>query len=768
VAVYFNVAQVVTGTSLAQYEANKKSNDEVMTQTIAPMVGYDVQGNDVSSITLVTANVNALVGNKTTLTLVYSVSKDSYIFNDADEAISACITALNDSVSTGAFDRRLRINGAASGNNVMQQVTTVYITFSTASPTSSPTSLPTSQPTRRDLVEANILSVPLDARVAKAKIQYYLGTFVGYFLGIFILLYLFSFTRLRKNTARQLYASSYQSYSKYCEGNTDIALLKELRKKNLLVSEMMKLERTVKLLRGTSIDESASSQHSLHDISWSEKLSANVFAIEDEDKYSRSYREYMQQERTLLGCAPLLYPNGYTVRVPFVDPIELPPGRLEDFILYLCHNHPLFSCFYFMDGSKLGAHGHRILYIGKDIVVFVLYQFSNMLLQYFMLDGHGLGLMINILLITPSAVFVRLVLKYLYVCPFTETVEFQRKYAHYQWAIILLGRLSIVPIMFIMSSALIIACLFSSGRSILLIVIKFFMIVQFYGTIRAIINVMLLFVDGYYLRASLLGAIDLLRVGALYKERIMTEQLVLDVDYAYRTYPVLCGVVVIEKVLNREDAIKAKWIELNNEVVDIEMTSAPTIENPLRQQQVAEEERVSYSIFDIESNKVLAEESTSALDMPIVGVVNNTFLTKKTTEESKYSGATAITENPLHSKINQSHIAPLAQEQEDEDETSLYQEYQQECAVGASNDEQYSTNNEEEISFEEWKINRKESKKAFKQGTRGSFIKAYQLFEEMFQSHSDTAMNSAKNTVHLHKGIAKNALSRGISTRSHK
>ncbi len=762
-AVYFSVAQVVTGTSLAQYAANKKSNDEVMTQTIAPMVGYDVQGSDVSSITLVTESVDALVGNKTTLTLLYSVSKDSYIFNDADEALSACITALNDSVITGAFDRRLRINGAASGNNAMQQVTTVYITFSTASPTSSPTSLPTSQPTRRDLVVANILSVPLDSRVAKAKIQYYLGTFVGYFLGIFILLYLFSFTRLRKNTVRQLYASSYQSYSKYCGGNADVALLKELREKNVLVSETMKLESSIKLLRGTSSDESsASSQHSPHGISWSEKLAATVF---DGDMYSQGYREYMQQERTLLGCAPLLYPSGYTVRFPFVDPIELPPGRVEDFILYLCHNHPLFSCFYFMDGSKLGAHGHRILYIGKDIVVFVLYQFSNMLLQYFMLDGHGLGLMINILLITPSAVFVQLVLKYLYVCPFTETVEFQRRYAHYQWAIILLGRLSILPIMFIMSSALIIACLFSSGRSVVLVVINFFIFVQFYGIIRAIVDAMLLFVDGYYLRVSLLGAIGLLRVGALYKERIMTEQLVLDVDYAYRTYSVLCGVVVIEKVLNREDAIKAKWIELNSEVVDIEMASAPTVENPLRQQQF-EEERVSYSIFDVESKKVLADESTSALDVPIVGAVNDTFLTKKTTGESN-PGATAITENPLHSKINQSHIAPLAQEQE-EDEASLYQAYQQECAVGASNDEQYSINDEEEISFEEWKINRNESKKAFKKGTRGSFIKAYQLFEEMFQSHSDTAMNSAKNTVHLHKGIAKNALNRGISTRYNK
>ena len=48
-----------------------------------------------------------------------------------------------------------------------------------------------------------------------------------------------------------------------------------------------------------------------------------------------------------------------------------------------------------MVGSKLGAHGTRILYIGKDVVVFVLYQFSNMLLQHCMLDGHGLDTLIS-------------------------------------------------------------------------------------------------------------------------------------------------------------------------------------------------------------------------------------------------------------------------------------------------------------------------------------------------------------------------------------
>ncbi len=711
---------MVTGISSAQYKSNKNSNDAVMTETIAQMIAYDVRSSDVSGITVASESVSAFSGNMTSVTLHYSVNKNSYIFNDADRAVFACVTALNDSVSTGVFDDQLHVNGAASGNSEMQRVTTVYIIVSTASPTSSPTS----QPTKEDLVNANILGTALDARVARSKIQYYLGSFVGYFFGIFILLYLFSFTRSGISIARQLYDSSYQSYSKYCNGETDIALLKDLQQKNLLVSKVMELEEEIKVIVGSrstpkrdiqATDESGSSKFSLYGISLSDKMLIDTFETADEDKYSKGYREYMQQRRTLLGCAPLLYPNGYSVRVPFVDPIELPPGRLEDFILYLCHNHPLFSCFYFMDGSKLGAHGNRILYIGKDIVVFVLYQFSNLVLQYYMLDGHGLGLMINILLITPSAVFVRLVLKYLYVCPFTETVEFQRKYAQYQWFIIFLGRASIVPIMFIMSSALIIACLFSSDRRIPLIIVNFFVFVQFYGIMLAIAKAMLLFVDGYYFRASLFGAIDVLSIGALYKERIMTEGLVADVDYAFRTYCLLNGCVVIEKILNKEDAIKAKWIDSTYAVADIEMTSSPAVEKPSMQQPAFADEDVSYNIYDVDDGgeKASPDGNISASRIGIMGVVKDMFFNKNksvsTTNAASDSSdsSTIITENPLHAKV--------AVDKAD-------QACQQECALSEE---------------------------------------AHEVVEEKDQLQADSiaVMDSAKYTAFLHKGTVKNTLS---------
>ena len=775
VAVYFNVAQVVTGVSSGQYESNKVSSDAILRQTIAQMIAFDVHSSDVSGITVATEGISAFATNTTTLTLLYSVSKSTYIFNDVNKATFAFITALNDSVSTGKFDSQLRVNSGVS--NDLKSVTTVYITITTASPTSSPTSLPTSQPTNKDLITANILGTPLDTRVTRAKIQYYFGTFFAYFFGIYILLYAYSFTGLGKLTARKLYDSSFESHQKYIKStpNTNCIILRDLEEKNELVSKMMILEGTIKqvrethLNRGSASDLQSSDRHGRHGISWGSKVIVDIFETKDKEKYSKGYREYMQQERALLGCAPLLYPNGYTLRIPFLDPIALPPGRLEDFILYLCHNHPLFSCFYFMDGSKLGAHGNRILYVGKDIVVFVLYQFTNLLLQYFMLDGHGIGSIINILLITPAAVFIGLILKYLYVCPFTETVEFQRRYANFQWIIIFFGRLSIVPIMLIMSSALIIACIFSSGRRIPLIIVNFFVYVQFYGIVLAIAEATLVFVDNYYFRVSLLlGVIDVFRVGVLYKERIMTEGLVEGVDYAYRINHYLHGFIMVQKILNRDDAIKAKWINLRNEaaVDDIEMPNAYKAHSPMVPEIDEEDMRLSYSVYeyDADVDKISTNENTNALALPITGLVSNLFFSKNSNIvesdpiDSPTISSASVTENPLHSIKNNrsSNMSAVVVE----DEACLYEEYKNICALRPSTDEVYSLSDEALMSFEEWKIKRKE----FKKGTRGSFIRAFQIFEERVQAYV-APMDSTKHTMHLFSGKAKNALSKSVNSR---
>ena len=740
------VTQVLSGISATEYTINKISNDGIFRQTIASVLGYDSKLEDiniqqVADVATAYSHSHAAAAVETKIT--YSITTPTRIFNDADYAITMFIQALNESIVTGAFDAKLHMN---AGTTDLQAVTTDSVIFSTASPTSTPTSVPTLSPTKKDIVAASIFEIPLDNRVAKAKIQYYLGTFVGYFLSIFTCLYLYSFLRYGKSSAAKLYDNSYQSKA-YIRNSASTSSVENKPKNGILLDLFIKNEQ----VQGTMLmDEKLKAV----------KQAASKADVKDvpdyELKYSKGYREYVQQQRTLLGCTPSLYPDGYTVKIPCISKeIHLPPGRVENLLLYICHNHPLFSCFYFMDGSKLGAHGARILYISKDVVVFVLYQFSNMLLQYCKLDGIGLGTFINLFIITPSAVSVGFLLKYLYICPFTESIEFQRKYARYQSIVVFLGRMAIVPIVLVMCGSLIIACLFSSNRHVPMILVNFFLCVQVYGIILAVIKAALLFVDDYHYNLSLFGVMDIICIGRLYKERIMVEPLVVDVDYAYRINKYLFGLVKVHKILNRDDAIKAKWI---TEVA----TSSSSDDH------IIEMMRGGNNDFVV-LNPLAAAKNSSADD-----------------EESVYT--TMAASNPIFQHVNNSnhnHQESLRLElsavnntcnvpSEADDDVALYLEYQN--LQSRHDDSVYDMTADAEvaISFEEWKTN----KKQFKQGsyfsasfpifpdsllfigTRGSFVKAFQVFEEREHSARGHLEQSAsvQNTLHLHRNNVKNVL----------
>ncbi len=729
VRVYFLVTHVVSGVSSSLYYSKSALNDAVFKQTVVSMTGYDSKLSDINihSISDVKVVRRHLSAASTETTLVYSVTTPTRVFQDMTQATTSFIQALNESIVTGAFDATLRINAASVNTTTWLSVTTDNVIFSTAAPTSSPTSTPTSSPTKLNIINANLLAIELNVEVARAKVQYYLGAFVAYFLVIYICLYLYSFLRYGKLTATQLYDASYQSevHMKHCANadSNNVAILSDLYRKNEIMQSTMRMEMDLKVVKQASSKKLQT---------WGEQ--------ETERKYSKGYREYVHQQRTLLGCSPFLYPDGYIVKIPCVNrEVVFPPGRVENILLYICHNHPLFSCFYFMDGSKLGAHGTRILYIGKDVAVFVLYQFSNMLLQYLMLDGFGLGTFINLFIITPSAVSVGLLLKYLYTCPFTETVDFQRRYAKYETAVLLLGRLAIIPIMLIMCVSLFFACLFSTGHRVPMILFNYLISVQFYGILLAIVKTLLLFMDGYYYQLSLFGVFDLLCIGRLYKERILAEQLVVDVDYAYRINTYLFGVIRIQKILNRDDAIKAKWIKIGGDVsagetYGIEMKGVDSIAydetvisvqmNPLTED-VTQRSSVVFSMDGI--------FGASNHDDEEVGGYNNIYSS---------NSSNVATENPIHSlasMLDTVSLRPVTTRQESlqrqpsgirinsetdaavvvEDDAALYLEYQN--LQDNHDDALYDLNDDSDVamSFEEWKSRRKQ----FKQGTRGSFVR---------------------------------------------
>lgn len=111
------------------------------------------------------------------------------------------------------------------------------------------------------------------------------------------------------------------------------------------------------------------------------------------------------------------------------------------------------------------------------------------------------------------------------------------------------------------------------------------------------------------------------------------------------------------------------------------------------------------------------------------------------------------TENPLNSFVNCVDITA-----QDGGEAVLHQEYQK--LQSQHSDAVYDMNEDDvqvEIGFEEWKTRRKQ----FKQGTRGSFVEAFQVFETREKLAQDNLEYSAsvKNTLHLHRPVVKNILS---------
>ncbi len=181
--------------------------------------------------------------------------------------------------------------------------------------------------------------------------------------------------------------------------------------------------------------------------------------LSDSVTFSSLFCEYANQRRVLLGCEPILHRTGWSLTTPIFT-ITLPPGRFETMLLFICHNHPLFKCFYGIETRFVGLHGVRFIFIAKEIVGFVLFQFSNMLLSYWKLNIFGIGTLVNLFVITPCVATIGVVIMHLYSCPLIETIHFQEKYGTYENIVRYVGLLAIVPIVILMGISLIMACMF--------------------------------------------------------------------------------------------------------------------------------------------------------------------------------------------------------------------------------------------------------------------------------------------------------------------
>lgn len=102
--------------------------------------------------------------------------------------------------------------------------------------------------------------------------------------------------------------------------------------------------------------------------------------------YLPEYHRYLLQRRCLLGCSGVIYEHGYTV--PLFGYV-LPPGRIEDFILYLGNNHTILGCVFACPQSTHNRGTRRFIVLVQHSVAFFFSVTFTVILSYIQLAELG-------------------------------------------------------------------------------------------------------------------------------------------------------------------------------------------------------------------------------------------------------------------------------------------------------------------------------------------------------------------------------------------
>ncbi len=778
VNVYFTVTQLFYNVSYSHYEATKEACDAIVIRTVVDSIGYDLREADVTIVSskMGDSHTSAFVSTPTdTLTLYYYIDSVTYIFTDSDAATHIYMQALQDAISNGMFDGLLHAY-SVSNNSTLASSTASTASLNTAGPTSLPSSTPTMPPTKApvNLVAANILDTTLTSEVVRKKTDYYLGAYLAYFLGIYVFMYIVAYSRVGATWVARLYESAYYSnnFSKCtqelvpAQENSEINfVLKEIYENNKRVHGTMKLEEEFHKGRSNNSsqidnydDEDVCEGGESQSISSVRRKSMNSrllsIMMKNKDSFSTAFQEYIMQSRTLLGSLGILFPAGYSI-VICGHTCTLPLAMMENFILYVCINHAFFNCFYYVKGSKLGRHGTKLVYICREIVVFVLSQFLELVVKFIGASGTGSAIFFNIFIVVPLAQSIGAFLAALYTCPCADSAEFQAKYTRIHGYVLLLGRLALLPILLLIFISLIIACIFSTATKIVFIIANYAINVQILGVIQRLFTCALRFIDNYYFEINI-GRYNVVSVGGIYLERIVYQKLKQNTDFTAKNVQYLCGLVTMLTITAgaRVDSNDSKHVAIemsttqsescsNIEEVTIALNEL-CVEEDIADEKVDDvddevihvvdsshkEEEVSYDSIYITSNSAPAEEAqiqyndisefrTSLMEINLQKVEDASNNNKNNYNQRRNEKPQVI--NEWRDAVSDHKI--------DVDNMSLAElvkQYKKEKA--------HTTDTAvDDKLFEEWKMNKR---RQFKQGTRNSFVEAYNVYEDLFSKNT--------------------------------
>ncbi len=549
----------------------------------------------------------------------------------------------------------------------------------TTAPSSAPTSSPTSKPSHKsiDVTTFNVVGTTLTSQVAEQKTKFYLSSYVGYFFGFFLVLFLLDKSKYGKGYTDALHESAYNSNthkpveaSKILLGLTSqeqqSLFVKNILRKNQLLLDVAEIE----LLRDSSLVKS-------------NQADAESKAVSEDSKkprYSEVFYAYISAKCTLFNSAPILYAEGLKFRL-FNEQYELPVGMFEDFVIFLCNNHPLFSCIYACKGSPLSRQGHRFVYILQTSIAFFLRSVSSGIIGFFGLPTSAVTPIFSILVITPLTVAAGALIKTVYTCsPLKNNMKIYLKYPNIEYKLKIIAKFVILPLfVFGTVGLLVLAAIYSTGKNQALIIFEFFLTVQVPAIFLELVYTLLAYYPSYYysMEVNFIGFSKcLVLIGLVYGEKYLKQSKAVNNHVHSRT--LFGGIITIEALSSSDIAIAKGWItECNRDNNDYNLDAS--------------------NIYSFTNGRL----SNSDL------VLNPMMIVKSTKTE------------PVQTVVHQP-VTPSTGEAESLDEVNnaLFLHFQEEMK---------SSKSHEVISFEEWKTRRKQ----FKPETRKSFVQTFRKFEDI-------------------------------------
>ena len=295
-----------------------------------------------------------------------------------------------------------------------------------------------------------------------------------------------------------------------------------------------------------------------------------IASFQMQKKFTREFQEYLVMRRCKLGCADILCPNGY--KVPLIG-WHLPPGRVEDWLLYVLNNHTIIACIGCARESEHSRNSRRIVLIVSSSVAFFLTNMMEATLRHFSLSNEYestqssswmrflSGQVVDVFIISPLTLVFAEFCKNLYRCNFGFLKNLQSP-------ILVMIRNAIgaffsIPLVLFCLGLLVLCAIVTTGNdtfdNIMFFCIQVLLVTVILDFIIAIQN----FVSEYHFAVYIFfDSLCILSIGQLYLETLIYEQKVEYSDY-YDLSRVFCyGLLRVDRIFEREYAERNGWVKV--------------------------------------------------------------------------------------------------------------------------------------------------------------------------------------------------------------